>query len=66
MTNFLDEQGQLFGHLVARFSTRPENLATEALAFIVNGSATMRKELRNLFGRTGIEQSIRLRAVKPG
>jgi hypothetical protein len=54
-TNLLGEQGQLFGHLVSRFSTHPENLATEALAFIVNRSATMRVELRNLFGRTGIE-----------
>ena len=54
-TNFLEEQGALFGHLVSRFSTHPENLATEALAFIVNRSATMREELKNLFGRTGIE-----------
>ena len=53
--NFLEEQGRLFGHLVSRFSTHPENLATEALAFIVNRSATMREELRNLFERTGIE-----------
>jgi hypothetical protein len=45
----------LFGHLVSRFSTHPENLATEALAFIVSRSATMREELRNLFGRTGKE-----------
>jgi hypothetical protein len=54
-TNFLEERGALLGHLVSRFSTHPENLATEALAFIVNRSATMREELRNLFGRTGIE-----------
>ena len=40
---------------MSRFSTHPENLATEALAFILNRSATMREELRNLFGRTGIE-----------
>ena len=62
-TNFLEEQGLffghqeqglLFGHLVSRFSTHPENLATEALAFIVNRSATMREELRNLFGRKEI------------
>jgi hypothetical protein len=54
-TNFLEKHGPLFGHLVSRFSTHPENLATEALAFILNRSATMREELRNLFGRTGIE-----------
>ena len=50
-----ENQGALFGHLVSRFSTHPENLATEALAFIVNRSATMREELRNLLGRTGIQ-----------
>jgi len=54
-TNLLDEQGALFGHLASRFSTQPENLATEALAFIVNRSATMREELRTIFVRTGIE-----------
>jgi hypothetical protein len=54
-TDLFVEQGGLFGHLVSRFSTHPENLATEALAFILNRSATMREELRNLFGRTGIE-----------
>jgi hypothetical protein len=45
----------LFGHLASRFSTHPENLATEAVAFIVNRSATMREALRRLAGRTGIE-----------
>jgi len=45
----------LFGHLVSRFSTHPENLATEALAFIVNRSAAMREGLRRLVGRSGIE-----------
>jgi hypothetical protein len=54
-TDLFEDQGALFGHLVSRFSTHPENLATEALAFIVNRSATMREELRSLFGRTGIE-----------
>jgi hypothetical protein len=45
----------LFGHLAARFSTHPENLATEALVFIVNRSPAMREVLRRLVGRTGIE-----------
>jgi hypothetical protein len=45
----------LFGHLATRFSTSPENLATEALAFIVNRSPAMREALRRLVGRTGIE-----------
>jgi hypothetical protein len=44
----------LFGHLAARFSTGPENLATEALAFIINRSAPMREALGRLVGRTGI------------
>jgi hypothetical protein len=57
-TNLMDEQGLLFGHLVSRFSTHPENLATEALAFIVNRSAPMREELRNLFGADGYRASI--------
>ena len=45
----------LFGHLASRFSTHPENLATEAVAFIVNRSPAMREALRRLFGWTGIE-----------
>jgi hypothetical protein len=45
----------LFGHLASRFSTHPENLATEAVAFIVNRSPAMREALRRLVGRTGIE-----------
>lgn len=45
----------LFGQLASRFSTSPENLATEALAFILNRSATMREAFRRLVGQTGIE-----------
>jgi hypothetical protein len=45
----------LFGHLASRFSTHPENLVTEAVAFIVNRSPAMREALRRLVGRTGIE-----------
>jgi hypothetical protein len=45
----------LFGHLASRFSTHPENLATEAMAFIVNRSPAMREVLGRLVGRTGIE-----------
>jgi hypothetical protein len=45
----------LFGHLASRFSAHPENLATEAVAFIVNRSPEMREALRRLAGRTGIE-----------
>jgi hypothetical protein len=45
----------LFGHLASRFSTHPENLATEAVAFIVNRSPAMREALTRLVGRTSIE-----------
>jgi hypothetical protein len=33
----------LFGHLVARFSTGPENLATEGLNYVLNQSQVARK-----------------------
>jgi len=49
------EQGSLFGEMAWRFSTQRENLATEALAFILNRSAAMREAFRRLVGRTGIE-----------
>jgi hypothetical protein len=45
----------LFGHLASRFSTQRENLATEALVFILNRSVAMRETFRCLVGRTGIE-----------
>jgi hypothetical protein len=45
----------LFGHLASRFSTQPENLATEALAFILDRSPAMPEALRRLVGRSGIE-----------
>jgi len=45
----------LFGHLASRMSPSQENLATEALAFILNRSATMREAFRLLVGQTGIE-----------
>jgi hypothetical protein len=45
----------LFGHLASRFSTQRENLATEALTFILNRSVAMGETFRRLVGRTGIE-----------
>jgi hypothetical protein len=45
----------LLGDLASRFSTPRENLATEAVAIIVNRSAAMREALRRLVGLTGIE-----------
>ena len=38
----------LFGHLVSRFSSSPENLATEALCYILNRSHIARESFRNL------------------
>jgi len=58
------EQGRLFGEMASRFSIQKENLATEALAFILNRSSAMREEVRRLVGRTGIElpQLVRFRS----
>ena len=49
------EQGTLFGEMAWSFSTQQENLATAALAFILNRSEAMRETFRRLDGRTGIE-----------
>ena len=43
----------LFGHLVSRFSTSPENLATEALAFIA-GEFFERRDLFLVSRESGI------------
>lgn len=45
----------LFSHLVFRFSTSPENLATEALCFILNQSLSARAGFRNLLAQLNIE-----------
>lgn len=44
----------LLGYLTSRFVTQRENLAAEALAFILNHADRMRKAFRGLVGRTGI------------
>jgi len=36
----------LFGQLATRFSTSPENLATEALSYILDTSNTAKRSLR--------------------
>ena len=38
----------LFGHLVMRFTTSPENLATEALSYIFNSSPVARESFSSL------------------
>lgn len=49
----------LFGHLASRFSAHPENLATEAVALIVNRSAAMREALRRLHGPASSFRNLR-------
>jgi hypothetical protein len=44
----------LFGHLAQRFSSSPENLATEALAYILTSSSAARKTFRQLLSNTGV------------
>jgi TrpR-related protein YerC/YecD len=44
----------LFGHLVTRFSTGPENLATEALNYILNQSQVARKAFSEFFSHFDI------------
>ena len=44
----------LFGHLVSRFSSSPENLATESLCYILNRSQIAREEFVNLLAHLHI------------
>jgi hypothetical protein len=44
----------IFGHLVMRFSSSPENLATEALCFILNGSPAARASFSHLLANLQI------------
>jgi hypothetical protein len=45
----------MFGHLAFRFSASPENLATEALHFILDASAAARRGLRAAFAELETE-----------
>jgi hypothetical protein len=45
----------LFGHLAWRFGPQPENLATEALNFILDRSPTARRALIKVSSRAGVE-----------
>jgi hypothetical protein len=47
--------GTLFGHLALKFTSQRENLATEALCFIVRSSDTAKEALRGVFSRAGVE-----------
>lgn len=44
----------LFGHLVGRFSTHPENLATEGLNYILNQSVVARQAFIDFLKDTGV------------
>ncbi len=51
----------LFGHLVFRFSSSPENLATEALNFVLNRSHVSRDAFINLFSDLNISLPLDLK-----
>jgi len=44
----------LFGTLATRFSTQPENLATEALLYILNASSTAERAFLGYVARAGV------------
>lgn len=46
-------QHTVFGHLASRFSSSPENLATEALNFVLGRSHTARRALLQYLGHLG-------------
>jgi hypothetical protein len=48
-------KSSLFGHLALNFATHPENLATEALAYILNQSRVARDALNRFCESTGAE-----------
>lgn len=49
------KQGQtLFGHLAARFAQHPENLATEALLYLLDRSSVARAALRRFIAQTDV------------
>lgn len=44
----------LFGHLATRFATHPENLATEALGYVLRGSSVAREAISDLLSHAGM------------
>lgn len=51
----------LFGHLVTRFSTQPENLATESLSYIINRSNTAKRAFLRYLSQVTVELPENLR-----
>ncbi len=50
------ERHGLFGHLVRRFSTSPENMATEALLYVFHHSSAARRAFLRFVAQTGVAQ----------
>jgi hypothetical protein len=48
------QQHSLFGHLVPRFSSQPENMATEALHYILNSSSIAKRAFLHYIAQIGI------------
>lgn len=51
----------LFGHLAHKFGDHPENLATEALSYVLNRSLVARKALVRFIAQSGVDLSIDIR-----
>jgi len=54
-------ESSLFGHLALKFGAHPENLATEALCYILQGSLTARSAFERLLADLGLETPTDLR-----
>ena len=56
----------LFGHLAMRFTSSPENLATEALSYIFNSSPAARESFANLLGHFQVNMTSDLKYETQG
>jgi len=54
MTDTRPRQESLFGHLVGRFSAQPENIATEALRYVLMRSAAARRSVHSMARQMGV------------
>ena len=66
----MDESDTLLSHLVSRFPGNAENIATEALAYILNESPSCREALGNLLMEGGVDvgpiDSVNTQVTGPG
>jgi hypothetical protein len=51
----MTQSDRLFGHLALRFGVHPENLATDALTYILQSTPTARRALIETARTTGVE-----------